>query len=266
MNVVFCPIASGSNGNSTYIGASNAHILIDAGLSGKKIEDALLNLKIHPKYLDAIFVTHEHKDHIQSVGTLSRKYDIPIYATKKTWKQLEHKCLIGKISCKNKIYIATNTEYKVKDIVVSPFEVPHDAAEPVAYNIKVNNYKISTLTDVGHITDNLKEKIYNSDILLLESNHDINMLINGQYPRALKERILGDYGHLSNESAGKLLSDIACDKLKYVFLGHLSGDNNTPGIAYNTVSNIIESKNKRVHKTFKLFALNRSIATEPLIL
>lgn len=266
MSVTFCPIASGSNGNSTYIGTSNANILIDAGISGKKIEEALFNLNTSPKYLNAIFITHEHKDHIQSVGVLSRKYDIPIYATKDTWRYLDERGLIGKINCKNRGYIASNNEYTIKDITVSPFDIPHDAAEPVAYNILVNGYKISILTDVGHITDALKEKVYKADVLLLESNHDINMLTKGSYPHVLKKRILGDYGHLSNENAGMLLNDVVCDKLKYVFLGHLSGENNTPSIAYNTVNSILECKNKKLHKTFKLFTLNRGVASEPLIL
>lgn len=266
MSVMFCPIASGSNGNSVYIGNKNTGILIDAGISGKRIETALLNLNIQPKSLNGIFVTHEHKDHIQGVGVLSRKYDIPIYATTKTWQRLEEKALIGKIDAKNKICISSQNEYTIKDITVCPFDIPHDAAEPVAYNVLVDNYKISTLTDVGHITDSIKQRIYKSDVLLLESNHDIDMLVKGSYPYVLKERILSDYGHLSNENAGKFLNEIICEKLKYVFLGHLSGENNMPRVAYNTVNSILEAKNTNLHKTFKLVTLNRGIVSEPLIL
>lgn len=266
MSVMFCPIASGSNGNSVYIGNKNTNILIDAGISGKRIETALRNINIQPENLNAIFLTHEHKDHIQSVGVLSRKFDIPIYATTKTWQRLEEKALIGKVDSKNKVCISSNKEYTVKDITVCPFDIPHDAVEPVAYNIMVENYKISTLTDIGHVTDTIKQKIYKSDVLLLESNHDIDMLVKGSYPYVLKERILSDYGHLSNENAGKLLNEIICEKLKYVFLGHLSEENNLPSVAYNTVNGILEAKNTNLNKTFKLFTLNTGIISKPLIL
>ena len=228
MSVVFCPIASGSSGNSIYIGTDNANILIDAGISGKRIEEALHGLNVNPKNLDAVFVTHEHKDHIQSVGVLSRKYDIPIYATKKTLEYMENKNMLSNIHFNNKITLDSNQKYTVGDITVSPFDVPHDALEPVGYNVWVDDYKISTLTDIGHITDNIKEKVSGSDVLLLESNYDMDMLLKGSYPYFLKQRILGDFGHLSNESAGEFLNEIICEKLKYVFLGHLSRENNKP--------------------------------------
>ena len=263
MSVKFCPIASGSNGNSVYIGSDDTHILIDAGVSGKKIEAGLLTAGACAENLDAIFITHEHTDHIQGAGVISRKYDVPIYATSKTWDYINSNNSIGEVKSKNKVIIYPFEKCVVNDIVVHPFQIPHDAKEPVGYSVFMNNYKLTVATDIGCITDCLKENIYDSDILLIESNHDIDMLKNGPYPYHLKKRVMGEYGHLSNAATGTLLSEIMNERLKYIFLGHLSEQNNKPLIALDTVKTILQSRKIDVEK-IKIILAERGRASEVL--
>ncbi len=260
----FCPIASGSNGNCIYIGTANTHILIDAGLSGRKIEAGLSSLAVKPEGLDAIFVTHEHSDHIQGVGVLSRRFDIPIYATPKTWRFFDRHGTIGKIVEKNRIILEPEQETEVKDMKIMPFSVLHDGAEPVGYVIKHKSQKISVATDIGFVTDEVKQHISGSDLILIESNHDEEMLKNGPYPLALKQRVLGKMGHLSNAATGMLLSEVMCNRLKHVYLGHLSEENNRPLIALNTVSSILSSNKINVGKDLQLQIALRGVVSEPV--
>jgi len=263
MSVKFCPIASGSSGNSVYIGNEDTHILIDAGISGKKIEAGLITAGVLAENLSAIFITHEHTDHIQGAGVLSRRYDVPIYATEKTWKHIDYNHSIGTVKQKNKMVIYSGEKCVINDIQVTPFDIPHDATEPVGYPVFMENFKLTVATDIGCVTDCLKENILDSDILLIESNHDIEMLKNGPYTYHLKKRVLSDVGHLSNVSTGHLLSEIITNKLKYIYLGHLSEQNNRPRLAYDTVLNILQSKKIDTSKT-KLMLASRGIASETL--
>ena len=242
LRLEFCTLASGSGGNCTYIGSDHTKILIDAGISGKKIEEGLAELKLTGNDIDALFITHEHVDHIKGAGILSRRFDIPIFATAETWAAMESG--LGKIAPSNKRIVYADEMCPINDICVKPFEIPHDAAEPVGYNIFAGEKKITLATDIGHATDILRENLEGSDLLLLESNHDIEMVKRGPYPWNLKQRILGECGHLSNVAAGELLAEIMTGKLKYVFLGHLSEDNNKPHLAYETVENIL--RNNRI--------------------
>lgn len=238
MAINFIPIASGSSGNCIFIGTENTKILIDAGISGKKIEKALEDINICLTDIDAILVTHEHSDHIDGVGIISRRYNIPVYATNGTWENMLHK--VGKIPKINKNLIYPNEKFILNDLCIYPFPVPHDAKEPICYSVFYKNYKISILTDLGHITKDVIENIKHCNILFVESNHDVNMIKNSSYPYILKQRILGKYGHISNETAGQLLACVINDKLENVFLGHLSKENNTPDLAYLTVTSILD--------------------------
>jgi len=267
MSVKFCPIASGSDGNSIYIGNEYTHILIDAGISGKRIKEGMEgSVNISPEKLDAIFITHEHTDHIQGAGVISRKYNVPVFATEKTWLAMERHNLIGAVKAENRRVVYAEEKCVINDIAVQPFDIPHDAAQPVGYCVYLEDRKISVATDMGCVTDNIRERLYDSDILLLESNHDLEMLRNGRYPAQLKRRILGDRGHLSNKSAGELLTEIISSRLKHVFLGHLSAENNRPLIAMDTVTSILECNHIKAGREFNLYLAQRGVASDSLIL
>ncbi|MDR1531237.1 MAG: MBL fold metallo-hydrolase [Clostridiales bacterium] len=265
MPVVFCPLASGSDGNSVYIGADGTHVLIDAGLSGKAMEEALDIIRLPPGLLDAIFITHEHGDHIQGAGVLSRRYRIPVYATKKTWAYMDRKSLLGRIAPENKrILPSEGGACALKGLEVRHFPIPHDAIDPVAYTIKTARHKISVATDMGHVTDIIKENLSGSDVLYVESNHDLDMLKNGPYPRELKARVMGLKGHLSNASAGRLIADVMSERLKYVYLGHMSEENNRPLIALDTVSNILAADNIVPGVNVRLYLAHRGMVSDAL--
>lgn len=266
MGVKFCPIASGSNGNCIYIGSDSTKILIDAGVSGKKIENRLSEIGVDASKIDGIFLTHEHEDHIQGAGILSRRFDIPIYTTENTWEYINRNKCIGKVVDKNKVVIYKNEKVVINDLVIKPFEIPHDSSEPVAYTVLLDNYKLAVATDIGHVTNELIENLLDTDVLLIESNHDIEMLKNGRYPDYLKNRILGNNGHLSNVSTGQALSKIISKRLKHVFLGHLSEKNNHPLIALNTVTSILEANNIKVGNDLNLHVACRESVSQALVL
>lgn len=240
MELRFATVASSSKGNCIYVGSEHTNILIDAGLSGKRIEEGLKALELTGNDIDAIFVTHEHRDHVAGIGVMSRRFDIPVYATEGTWSSMPSD--IGKFRHNMEKLVYADETIAFNDICIKPFSIPHDAAEPVGYSVFNDKNKITVATDIGHISDTVAENIKGSSLILLESNHDVNMLKSGAYPLSLKQRILSDYGHLSNENAGKFITNVADSILKYVFLGHLSQDNNTPRVAFDTVSSIVTDK------------------------
>lgn len=239
----FCSIFSGSSGNCLYVASDRTKILVDAGLSGKKIQEGLNEIGINPCEIDAIVITHEHDDHIKSAGILSRRFNIPIYANTNTWEAMIDK--LGEIKRENiKIFDDYNS-FEIGDVFVIPYEIPHDAVKPCGYSFTNGKVKISIATDIGYASDTVKENIKDSDLILLESNHDVEMLKVGPYPYPLKLRILGDKGHLSNEAAGDTIVDILNSKIKKIILGHLSKTNNYPQLALRTVLSILEMNNIR---------------------
>ena len=235
MALKFCPLFSGSSGNCTYVGTDHTNILIDAGGSGKQICTALEEIGVSPGDIDALIVTHEHADHIKGVGVLSRKFDIPVYATDGTWYGMS----VGDISRSNTKVIASGEPFVVNDMVFTPFDISHDALEPVGIHIKAGEHSAAVATDTGFATEDVCEYISDADILLLEANYDREMLRNGSYTYALKQRILSEKGHLSNEDTAALVSSVAAGKLKKLYLGHLSEENNAPLIAYETVKKMV---------------------------
>ena len=250
MAVEFCTLVSGSSGNSTYVGTKHTRILIDAGVSGKKIEEGLAELKLTGHDIDGLFITHEHLDHIKGAGIFSRRFQVPIYATCDTWLAMEE--TLGKIAPSNRRYVYPGENCLINDICVKPFSIPHDAADPVGFNVFAEGKKVTLATDIGHITEELRENIAESEILLLEANHDVDMLQKGGYPWHLKKRILSDVGHLSNKTAGEFLSSVVDGKMKHVFLGHLSQENNEPHLAFDTVEQILQKHKIQVGKHFKM--------------
>jgi len=231
----FCPIASGSSGNCIYVGSDTTHILVDVGISGKRTIEGLNQLDIDLKDIDGIFITHEHSDHIKGLGVIARKQEIPIYATKATIEA------IGRLSDTSGIdpelfhVVRPDEKTTIKDITVDPMRISHDAADPVAYRFAHGKTRAAVVTDLGTYNEYTIESLRKMNVLMLESNHDINMLQVGPYPYHLKRRNLSHRGHLSNENCGKLLSLLLHDDLKQIFLGHLSKENNIPELAYEAV-------------------------------
>ena len=231
----FCTIASGSSGNCTYAGTGRTAVMIDAGISAKRIEKGLYSLDRKPEEIDAILVTHEHSDHIAGLGVLARRYHFPIYATPGTAEYIYSCASLGKIDPALLHYIHADEAFRIGDLEIEPFRISHDAAQPVGYRISDGRKNMAVATDMGCYDDYIVEKLKNLDGILLEANHDVNMLQVGPYPYPLKQRILGQRGHLSNELAGRLLCDILNDDIETILLGHLSKENNYAALALATV-------------------------------
>ena len=206
-----CSIASGSSGNCIYAGTEDYHLLIDAGISGKKIENGLNSIGLKTAEMDGILITHEHSDHIGGLGVVARKYGIPMYGTKETIEAILHTSSVGKIDESLFHPILPDQAFEIGDITVKPFSIPHDAANPVAYVMEHENKKVAVATDLGKYDDYIVDKLQGLDVLLLEANHDVRMLQAGSYPYPLKRRILGELGHLSNEVSGQLLGKVLHD-------------------------------------------------------
>lgn len=240
----FCSLYSGSSGNSFLVQSDHTKILVDAGVSCKKIVNALASLNIAIEEIDAIFVTHEHIDHAQSIGTISKKYNIPVYANKKTWQAMPNQ--MEKVDVKNIYYFSNNEEFSFKDLKIFPFSIPHDAANPCGFNIYHDKTKLSIATDIGHMDNQVLNNLKNSKFILLESNYEPEVLKCGPYPYHLKERISSPIGHLSNIDAGKTINYLSNYGLETAVLGHLSKENNFPELAYKSVVEQIE-QNEKLH-------------------
>lgn len=240
MGMRFTVLASGSTGNALVVSTDEGKVLIDAGLSAKKIDQLLKEKDMAASELDAILVTHEHADHIKGLGAVARKYDLPVYANEKTWEELNKH--IGEIAEDKRCVMETGEVRNFGSLQVESYGISHDAAEPVGYCFYHEDQKLSLATDLGYMSSKVKEKIQDSDVLILESNHDIEMLRMGKYPWNIKRRILSDLGHLSNEAAGIGLVDIMTSRTKRVYLAHLSRDHNMMDLARLTVNNVVEER------------------------
>ena len=228
-------LSSGSSGNAIYLGTEETHVLVDAGISNRRIENGLKEAGLKADDLDALVVTHEHSDHVQGLNVLIRRHEVPLYATAGTLNALRQKGILDRCPEELIHVIRAGSSFSVGDISILPFSVDHDAAEPVAYRFESGGKAAAVATDMGHFTEDIIVRLKGLDAILLESNHDIRMLEAGPYPYPLKRRILGNFGHLSNESAGKLLTEILHDHVKKIILGHLSKENNLPELAFETV-------------------------------
>ncbi|MDO5557143.1 MAG: MBL fold metallo-hydrolase [Clostridia bacterium] len=229
----FCSLYSGSSGNSLFVESDNTKLLIDTGESAKKIIEALENINVNISDINAILVTHEHLDHVKGLGTISKKYNIPVFANSETWNSMPVQ--ENKINPINKRYFKNDEILEINDLKIFPFSIPHDAANPCGFNISKDNTKISIATDLGHIDERIMGNLENSCFILLESNYEDDILKCSSYPYPLKRRILGPKGHLSNTNAGDAISHLLNYGLKHVMLGHLSKENNFPELAYKTV-------------------------------
>lgn len=253
-------VASGSSGNCIYVGSDNTHILIDAGISKKRTETGLRANDIDMKDISAILVTHEHTDHINGLGVISRKYEIPIYATGKTIEEIKNNKKLGEIPEELYVEINEDNHFNVGDLDICPFAISHDAVQPVAYRINCGGKAVAVATDMGKYNDYIVSNLEKLDALVIEANHDIRMLLAGTYPYYLKQRILGDRGHLSNEMSGRLINAILHDGIKHILLGHLSKENNYEELAYETVrSEISLSDNPYKADDFDITVAKRDV-------
>ena len=232
----FSVLGSSSSGNSSFIEMGNKRFLIDAGFSGKKTLEKLESINRNINDINGILITHEHSDHIQGLGVLSRKHDIPIYISRQSYGCIREK--IGKIEEKNLNFIEQDLIFG--ECFVKSFDVMHDAERCLGFSFEYNNKKLTYASDIGFADKVVKENFRDSDVIVLESNYDLNMLMNGPYHWNLKNRVKSKNGHLSNGEAAKLIMEVATSRLKKVYLLHISGDNNTPELAYNTVKELLD--------------------------
>lgn len=255
----FSILASGSSGNATLIETADQTILVDCGLSGKKIEHLFSEVGRSMTDVDAILVTHEHVDHIKGLGVLARRYEVPVYANAKTWVAMETS--IGEINSAQKFQFDMETVKSFGSLQVESFGVSHDAAEPMFYIFHSGKKKFVMITDTGYVSDRMKGHIANADAYLFESNHDVEMLRMGRYPWNVKRRILGDEGHVSNEDAGIAMSEVIGDATKRIYLGHLSKDNNMKDLARMAVSQTLAGEGIIVGEQIDLFDTDPEIPT-----
>lgn len=229
----FCPLYSGSSGNALLVLADGAAILVDAGLPGRVVAEALAAAGVAPEQLSGILVTHEHSDHVKGVGILARRYRLPVYANAGTWRGMLP--LIGEIPPAQVRVFETERDFYLGGVNVLPYKTPHDANESVGFVFQSGGSKLSILTDAGHVNERMLDAVSGSGLILIESNHDVEMLKAGRYPFPLKRRILGDEGHLSNDACGAALTALYGRGVRRAVLGHLSRENNFESLALETV-------------------------------
>ncbi|MFS0749765.1 MBL fold metallo-hydrolase [Oceanobacillus sp. 1P07AA] len=244
MTLRFSVLASGSTGNAFYIETEQQKMLVDAGLSGKKIDELFQSIQVDPKQLDGILVTHEHSDHIKGLGIVARKYQLPIYANEKTWHAMDQS--IGKIPLDQKFTFDMESVRSFGDLEVESFGVSHDASEPMFYTFRHDGKKVALVTDLGYVSERIKKTVEDADAYIFEANHDVGMLRMGPYPWSVKRRILGDSGHVSNEDCGLALTDIISNRTKRIYLAHLSLDNNMKDLAHMSVKQVLDERGIQV--------------------
>ena len=255
MELRFSPLFSGSSGNSTYIGCDDAQILVDAGMSGTRILQEMEKVGADPRALDAILVTHAHSDHIKGIGILSRKFNLPVYATEGAWQEMAGK--IGSVSEANMRVIQPEEDFFIGSIDVMPFPTPHDAGGSVGYTFTLYGAKLAIATDIGSVRESWMKHVRGSDAVLLESNYDPDMLKAGPYPYDLKQRILSRRGHLSNDDAGQAAAELIRNGTRQLILSHLSKENNFPELAMRSMELILQSEGIVPHEDCALYVARR---------
>lgn len=228
-------LASGSKGNSVFIDMDGTRVLVDAGISARRIKKSLAELHVELAALDGIFITHEHRDHISGLRTLCRQFHLPIYTRKETFRSMYCAAEIP-AECFHEV----GEGIQLGQVWVEPFNIPHDAADPVGY-VLAGSRKCTVATDLGFVTSSVQAALEESDVLVLEANHDPDLLRQGSYPWPLKQRILGNRGHLSNSDAAWALARLK-KRPSQVLLAHLSAENNRPEIARNTILDILRQQ------------------------
>ena len=256
----FCSLYSGSSGNSLFVETQSTKLLIDAGVSSKKIEKALSEINVNPSTIDGILVTHEHIDHVQGLGTFSKKFDLPVFVNQETLDAMPKQR--DKIADNNIRTFKVSDKFSIGDLDIKSFSIPHDATNPCGFNIWKENKKISIATDIGHMTNDIIKQLEESLFIMLEANYDPEVLRCSSYPFPLKTRICGPTGHLSNEMAGKTICHLLNFGLKNAMLGHLSKESNFPELAYQTVIDELISTNSLDSNSFHLDVASRDVHSE----
>lgn len=241
-------LASGSTGNATLFKFGNTTLLVDAGISARRIEQGMAEVGLKAGDLDGILISHEHSDHVKGLDVLVRRHQIPVFTRPKTWAELpcRHKFLPQ--AC-----VEIAQEFSIGPVAINAFDISHDAAEPVGFSFSYKKKKVVMLTDLGVVSSRVEKVLEGADAAVIEANHDLDMLENGPYPRFLKQRIKSSSGHLSNAHAGRLLARLGCQPGMKVFLAHLSQHNNHPDLAEKTVANCLSSSGYQVGKDICLY-------------
>ncbi|MBQ5987220.1 MAG: MBL fold metallo-hydrolase [Clostridia bacterium] len=234
-----CPLCSGSSGNATYVSAGNTRLLIDAGLSCRRITELLGQIHVDPLQLSAILITHEHTDHIKGVNILSKRYHLPVYANVQCWGMMREQ--MDGVAPENVRVFESDREFFIGETAILPFSTYHDSAHAVGFTIRHKGEKAAVCTDCGHIDTRILDTLADSGIVLLEANHDVDMLMAGNYPYLLKKRILSGNGHLNNEDCGRALVELYKRGVKCAILGHLSAENNYPDLALISVLTALQN-------------------------
>jgi phosphoribosyl 1,2-cyclic phosphodiesterase len=266
MDLKFLSLASGSSGNCYFIGTEGYGILLDAGISMRSIKRALRDNGIGLEQIMAVFITHDHADHIMAVGSLGEKYGIPVYATELVHEGIENsRFLAEKLSTSRRI-IEKEVAVYIKDFKITAFNVPHDASDCVGYLVDYKHHKWVLATDIGNIDEKVSEYIRLANHLVIEANYDKEMLFQGNYPDFLKERISNGHGHLSNTQAAEFLAANFDLHLKNIWLCHLSLENNHPDLAYKTIEMAMGGYGIRIGKDVNVAVLKRTTPSEIFIL
>ncbi len=255
MKLQFCSLASGSSGNCYLVRTESTSVLVDAGISKKKIQEGLCTLGIQLESIQGLLITHEHTDHTKSVSTVSKGCPkLEIYATDGTWENMEQE-----VPSTRRHSVKAGELFSIGDLQVRPFCLSHDAAQPVGYSFLSGGKQITVVTDTGCCSEEILNQAQKADLLVLEANHDVDMLRIGKYPWFLKQRVLSDQGHLSNEAAGHCIVELLRreEKQRCVVLAHLSRENNFPEMAYQTVKNILEDADYYIGNQVRLGLLKR---------
>ena len=242
MSVHLTILGSGSSGNCAFLETGETRLLVDAGLSGRQIRNRLLSIGRTPENLNGILITHEHSDHIQGLVGLAVKLQIPIYCNRLTREAIERQL---EVRLDFRLF-ATGDSFEVGDLAVDTFSVPHDAHDPVGFLLHTAAGRIGFLTDLGHATKLILQRVQSANVLLLEANYDLDLLRDDpRRPWSIKQRILSRHGHLSNEAAGQVIEQLASTHLRHLYLGHLSSDCNRPELARRAVHQILEKTGAR---------------------
>lgn len=259
----FISFGSGSSGNCYYLYTETDSLMIDVGVGIRTLKKQFHNYGLRMQNIGHILITHDHADHVKSVGSISRDYGLEVYTTLLVHAGIERNyCVRCKIAPSRVKIVEKEKTFTLGEFVITPFGVPHDSADNVGYRIVCGSVTFCLMTDIGHVTDEMKPYIMDADYLVIEANHDEEMLIQGPYPQYLKERILSEKGHLSNRNCGIALAENISEKLQHVWLCHLSEENNHPELARKTVEQVLRSYGIIVGKDFLLDVLKRKMASE----